>query len=323
MGFFASPPRRESRENAGDESRSLSSFGDDTPPRRNSPPRPNALPLSMQLMRPFCGNSCLECGASATTFLPKNNENDGDDILKEYDRIFSADTTSCVSPLVVAPMMHSPQNPEPIIAEYIAACQFYASDNAPRVNAGVLTTFRYCLPSLKVTGDFHDSDMLALADVMIRHGNGALRYIQRLDFMQASKQGRLHKKLGFQSHGAFALAKMLQNCHYIQHVRLSRHKVGPFGASAIFLAASNHPFLRILEMRRCRIMEQGGMAFAELLCCSTETKLQDVDLSANHIGLRASIAIEQELSKRSDKLPYMQVDLEANLVFQEVCTFLL
>lgn len=307
----------------GAESQSVSSFGgDSSPPRPVTTRRPHALPLSMQLVRPFCGVCCTECGASPQ--MPPIEHDEHDAMLKEYDKVFAAQCNSCVSPLVVAPMMHNPANnntnSQVIIAEYVAACQFYGCGD--RVNAGVVTCFRFSLPSLRVTGDFHDVDMLALSDVMIRHGNGALRYIQRLDFLIAAKEGKsrvIHgSKCGFRSHGAFALAKIIQACHYIQDVRLSRHKVGPYGASAIFLAASKHPSLRTLEMRHCRLLERGGMAFAELVCRSTECRLEDVNLSANHIGLRGSVAIEQELSRRSEKLPDMHVDLEANLVFQEV-----
>jgi hypothetical protein len=63
-------------------------------------------------------------------------------------------------------------------------------------------------------------------------------------------------------------------------------------------------------------MERGGLAFTEIVCQSKGCQLQHVDLSSNRIGLRGSIAIEQELSKR--KLSDIAVDLEGNLVFQEV-----
>jgi hypothetical protein len=216
--------------------------------------------------------------------------------------------------MVVAPMMHYSPTPPNIIAEYIVSCQLYGCDG--RINAGVLATLRFSLPSLRVTGDFHDADMLALSDIFIRHGNVALRYIQRLDFTIASKEGRLNGKRGFRSHGGMALAKILQASDEVQEVRLSRNKIGPYGATAIFLAASKHPSLTSLLMRRCRIMERGGLAFAEIICQSKECRLQHVDLSSNRIGLRGSIAIEQELSKR--KLSDIAVDLEGNLVFQEV-----
>jgi hemolysin III len=236
-------------------------------------------------------------------------------VQEEYDAILASFAKSCVSPLVVAPMMHNTANTECIIGEYIAACQFYGCDTNP----GVLTAFRFSLPSLRVTANFHDADVLALAQVMIPRGNTTLKYIQRLDFTIAAKLGKVHGKRGFGSHGAFALAKIMQACDHVTDVRLSNHKVGPFGASAIFMAASQHPSLRTLQMRHCRIMERGGLAFAELVCQSQDCQLEEVDLSCNHIGLRGCIGIEQELSRRCEKgANDILVDLESNQVFQEI-----
>lgn len=327
-GLFASPSNgRQQKEakpaNESEETDDVSLAGSFKGARDASPsprrPHSNALPVTTQLMRPFCGTCCSECGASQWPPAAPDGDDTGVDIQKEYNKIISSfpDNKSCVSPLVVAPMMHNTTNSETIIAEYIAACQFYGCNS----NAGILTTFRFSLPSMRVTADFHDADMLALAQVLIRHGNTTLNYIQRLDFTLAAKEGKFHGKFGFRSNGAFALAKILQACDSIQDVRLSNHKVGPFGASAIFMAASTHPSMKILKMRHCRIFEGGGLAFAELICRSP--RLEEVDLSCNHIGLRGCIAIEQELSRRSQEesaLTDIVVDLEANLVFQEVRT---
>ena len=85
-------------------------------------------------------------------------------------------------------MMKKMATLESIMAEYIATCKFYGCES--RVNAGVLTTLRFTLPSLRVSGDFHDADMLALAEILLRHGNGPLRFIKRLDFSRSSKEGR-------------------------------------------------------------------------------------------------------------------------------------
>lgn len=294
-----------------------------TTTERNANAHINALPISMQLMRPFAGAGicCQECGASQWPPARPTSTSTNDEVVKEeYDRIFACyPTNSAVSPLVVAPMLRFSSSPPNIIAEYIAACQFYGCDG--RLNAGVLTTFRYSLPSLRVTGHFHDADMLALADVFIRHGNGALRYIQRLDFTIPPKEGRLNGKRGFRSHGGMALAKLLQSSNDVQELYLSSNKIGPFGATAIFLAASKHPSLHSIIMRGCRVRERGGLAFCQLVCkeecaSSKNCRLKHVDLSSNRIGLRGCIAIEQELSKR--KATDIVVDLEGNLVLQEV-----
>ena len=47
---------------------------------------------------------------------------------------------------------------EGLLGEYMCLCRFY---QVP-YNAGIITTLRYSLPSLRVSGAFHDLDMLAL-----------------------------------------------------------------------------------------------------------------------------------------------------------------
>ena len=73
-------------------------------------------------------------------------------------------------------------------------------------------------------------------------------------------------------------------------------------------------------MRRCRVGERGGLLFAELIAASSECGLRDIDLSANQIGFKGTIAIEQALIQRKSKrdLRPVNVDLEGNLVLQEV-----
>jgi hypothetical protein len=238
---------------------------------------------------------------------------------------------SSVSPLVSAPMLYNYRSSsakhvpliESLIGEYVAACRVYGCGD--RINAGVLTTIRFSLPSLRVGGDFHDADVLALTEVLLRHANGALSYIQRLDFTIGSQEGRGRhnsSKLGFTSHGAFCLSKVLQHTRHVKEVLLPRHHVGPYGASAIFMACSTNPTITTLGMRRCRIGERGALAFAELICPSSTTGLVDVDLSANVIGFRGTSAIDRALLKREQAenatVDLLQVNLEGNHVFPEV-----
>ena len=114
---------------------------------------------------------------------------------------------------------------ETIIQEYTTACQIYGCSN--RINAGILTTFRFQLPSLRVSGSFFDSDMLALVEVLLNHVNGALSYIKRLDFSLAAMDGKQFGKKGIRSHGAYALSKVLQISMHIEEVFLTRNKIGP------------------------------------------------------------------------------------------------
>jgi hypothetical protein len=287
-----------------------------------SPQRYRSKPLSVKFMRTFSGLLCChECQSDSVLATAEYDEKSPPSAL--YNLQSLRRPSSSISPLVSAPMLYStvgsPLAVEAIIGEYIAACRLYGC--ADRINAGVLTAFRFSLPSLRVSGSFHDNDMLALVEVLLRHANGALGYIQRFDFTFASKEGKQNNRVGFTSHGALSLAKVLQMTKHVREVLLPRHRIGPYGASAIFLACSQNPTITTLGMRRCRIGERGALAFAELLCSTTSnnTGLQEVDLSANGIGHRGTAAIERALEKRMpQESTHMDVDLEGNLVFPEV-----
>lgn len=127
----------------------------------------------------------------------------------------------------------------------------------------------------------------------------------------------MHGRRGFRSHGAFTLSKLLSRSTHIEEVFLQRNRIGPYGSSAIFLAASTNPHLRTLVMRRCSIGERGALAFAEHVCSSNVTGLKEIDLSVNSIGFKGSIAVETALSRREEGKE-IECDLEGNLVFQEV-----
>ena len=163
-----------------------------------------------------------------------------------------------ISPLVLRPMNSESwgnsvapirtSTIEGLIAEYMCICKFYRVD----FNAGIMNTIRFLLPSLRVSGPFHDMDMLALCELILRHGNGLLSFIHRLDFTIAIHGRQMAQRVGFTSHGALSLAKALQTTKYIQQVWLPRHRIGPYGASAILLACQDNPTVQQLNMRRCR-----------------------------------------------------------------------
>jgi len=201
----------------------------------------------------------------------------------------------------------------PILQEYIGATQMYGC----QVNPGVLTALRFSLPILRVSGSFHDSDMLALSEVLFRHCNGALKHIRRLDFSIAARFGKLHGRKGFGSHGAFTLSRVLCISRHIEEVFVQLNKIGPYGAAAIFAAASKNMALRNVVMRRCNVGERGALAFVEHVGKSKTCGLKEIDLSVNGIGFRGSIEIEQMLIQREDDGDKIEVDLEGNLVIQE------
>jgi channel protein (hemolysin III family) len=236
---------------------------------------------------------------------------------------------SAISPMAWAPMMmrdlqdsggnQSETISGKILADYIAACRFYgavgssngssssrgmyrsSASNSTGIigNVGVLTTFRFALPSLKVSSGFRDVDMLALVEVLLLHGNGPLRYIKRLDFSVPHREAP--SRSGIRSHGALALAKFLQHTQFVSDVRLSRNLIGPFGATAIFIACAYNPVIQSLDVRRCQIRERGALVFAELIPPSAHTGLRRANLSANGIGQRGLIAIERALIERDQK----------------------
>jgi len=186
--------------------------------------------------------------------------------------------------------------------------------------------------------------MLALVEVLLKHINGDLSYIKRLDFSLASKEGLQLGKKGVRSHGAFALSKVLQISKHVEEVFLPGNKIGSYGGAAIFSAVSTNPTLRTLLMRGCRIGERGAFAFVSHVleappieiadgiseeeessnnsrsrpcnCCG----LREIDLSANRIGFYGVFSIEKALKRRMelDKNEPIEIDLEANMVFQEV-----
>ncbi len=199
-------------------------------------------------------------------------------------------------------------------------------------NPGVLTTLRFSLPTLRVSGSFHDSDMLALSEVLFRHCNGALKHIRRLDFSIAGRYGKLHGRKGFGSHGAFTLSRVLCISKHIEEVFMQKNRIGPYGSAAIFAAVAKNRVVKVLIMRRCMVGEKGALAFAEHIGKSHICALKEVDLSVNSIGFRGSITIEQLLIEKEEKGISIDVDLEGNLVIQEseynhlfysmyVCTF--
>lgn len=327
---------------------------------------PSARALSLAFMKSLSGLCCDDCKKDPFHLngddghkkeVDHENSSGSAMIAHEPSELYNLPalrrSLSTISPFVSGPMLldkadpHSlsggPATLESIVGEYMCSCRFY---QVP-YNAGVLTTLRFSLPCLRVSGSFHDADMLALVEVLLRHANGCLKFITRLDFTVASKEGRHvrnSKLLGFTSHGAFALAKALQGTKNIGQVLLPRHRIGPYGASAIFMACRMNPTIEALNLRRCRIGRRGAYAFCQIILgvtpdgeevpvmgdkselavkSSTGHGLIDMDLSANTIGHAGTVAIESSLKEFNLKTREghaLVVNLDGNLVFPEVCS---
>lgn len=281
-------------------------------------------------------SSCQGCCQTNGPREKDDDEASGSHRIMDYN-LQALASSSPASPLVLAPMLlqpstaHHQSTVEMVLSEYIAACRFYGST----ANSGVLTSLRFALPCLRTSDHFHDTDMLALSEVLLRHCNGPLRYVKRLDFSVSGKQAPVSnytstnhaKRRGFQSHGAVALAKVLQVTQHVTQLRLQRNSIGPYGASAIFLACARNGALTTLAMRRCRVGERGALVLAETLRNDTDGQcgLREVDLSANYIGHvgcemleRAILQRNKAMANSDDATTLTTCDLEGNLVFQEV-----
>lgn len=114
---------------------------------------------------------------------------------------------------------------------------------------------------------------------------------------------------------------MIEQAEYIQEVFVSRNRIGPYGAAALFLAASRNKSLKTLVMRKCRIGERGAFAFCEHVTKNAEScGLRQIDLSVNRIGFIGEKAIRDALTKRYSHYPSstIHIDLDGNLAFQEI-----
>ena len=333
----------------------------------------SVLPLSMQLMKPFWSENCINCAPMASNRAgslhgvgPRHHPESTPSFIGIDGKIVGNEQLLCSpvwaeqravpEPLVTQDerrdngnekvLLSQPENMSelrnrrtkevsgshyrkthlvsiapspkdhtlPILQEYYAATQLYG---CRQVNPGVLTALRFSLPALRVSGSFHDSDMLALSEVLFRHCNGALKHIRRLDFTIAGRFGKLHGRKGFGSHGAFTLSRVLCISKHIEEVFLQKNRIGPYGAAAIFAAASKNPVLKNIGMRRCGVGEKGAFAFVEHIGSSKVCALKEVDLSVNSIGFKGSIKIDEILIQKEEQGAAIEVDLEGNLVIQE------
>jgi hemolysin III len=225
------------------------------------------LPLSMRLMRPLLqNNNCSDCCANIGTNTNTTTRQQQNEEPMTYPP--DAYCPDCSNTNITSNNNNNDNGKkaisiESILIEYSTYCHIYGIPH--RLNPGVLTALRYSLPTIRVTGNFFDVDMLALVELLLHHCNGALRHVRRLDFTIASRssgsgsgisyyptnssgnEGGIPStnggggKRGIRSHGAYALSRVLLISNYIEEVYLVGNRIGPYGASAIFDAiASNN-----------------------------------------------------------------------------------
>eukprot|EP00956_Cyclotella_meneghiniana_P019156 scaffold32596_cov22-Cyclotella_meneghiniana.AAC.1 len=194
---------------------------------------------------------------------------------------------------------------EHILQEYTSACTIYGC--AHRLNPGVLTTLRYSLPTLRVSGSFFDADMLALCEILLKYCNTTLSFITRLDFNVAGKEGRhvngngggSNNKFGFRSHGAYALSRVLAVSQFVEEVYVPNNRIGPYGAASLFEVLKDNSAVKVLWMKGCRIGERGALSFVRyILSEDGKSALREVDMSNNRIGFHGCIEIERGLKAK-------------------------
>jgi len=287
------------------------------------------LPTSMRLLHPILSLGCYQCAPDSISCLNENPNTELEDATKSLNM---NQERNGIQNKFQENFLNSGNVSQCLIAQYISYCHMYTSP--VRVNPGILTALRFSLPNIQISSDFHDADMLAFADLMLPHINTHLKFIKRLDFSIVSKHGKVNGKKGFTSHGAYALAKVLQISKNIKEVYFQRNKIGFYGATAIFTACGNNPNIHVLSARRCSVGERGAAAFTKYCINSSTCGLREVDLSANRIGFVGCKLIEAALSKRREFFniqgtknlddnahmikPHLEVELEANLILQEV-----
>lgn len=322
------------------------------------PEQLSVVPLSMQLLRPFWNMSCCpDCRPdqrdhdnvppvvldsrlrSVSTASLSGLDRKPEALMLTVQKSSVSSSMSSDSPETYEDIQTSKESTEVIVSEgtieqvihdYTAACAIYGCSN--RLNPGVLTCIRYSLPTLRVSGSFFDADMLALVEILLKHCNGALKFIKRLDFSVAGIEGRsMHgsgggnNKKGFKSHGAYALSRVLAVSEFVSQVNVSNNRIGPYGATALFEVLGENDTVESLQMKGCRIGEKGALAFVEHICVDgKQSALKEVDLSLNRIGFHGCYAIERALKKMSVAFADDQkslpptVNLDANMVLQEV-----
>jgi len=310
-----------------------------------------AKALSMSFMKSFSGLCCDDCDNDPFNTVGHHENSNIESIEDNLNNRISANggssffgKASSISPLIVGPMMaknldyQQPGTVETIVGEYMCFCRFYKV----HYNSGILTALRFSSPSFRPSGAFHDADMLALVELLLRHANGALKHVSRLDFTIAGKQGRHERnnKVGFSSNGALSLAKALQTTKYIRQVFLPRNRIGQYGASAIFMACRMNPSIEDLNLKRCQIGQRGAMAFCEIMLLGMHDELTspteeaddddcrtgaaaarglvNVNLSLNHIGHQGTTTIGNLMNSENNSDNQMVVNLDGNLVFPEI-----
>jgi len=155
--------------------------------------------------------------------------------------------------------------------------------------------------------------MLALADVMIKYRK-ASKHIRCVDLSYSNVS----------IHGIVALSQVIKINHNLLSIHLHNLKISPMGAEALALALRDNTSIRYVDMRACRIGQDGGKHIAKHVLSSEITALKEMDLSVNNIGnesllmLRQAARDRKKMRELDENITPIILDLEGNLVLEEV-----
>ena len=153
-------------------------------------------------------------------------------------------------------------------------------------DAGVLVALRFGRKKLRTESSFGDKGMLPLADVLLSEELGQLRV---LDFSHAQ----------LSSHGAIAIAEILNGDLPVQELHLQHNKIGAHGARALALALVGHTTLKRANLRGCLIGEKGAAILCRRFLRNRTSSLESLDLSLNVMGYQGMVTIGQAIEQRS------------------------
>uniref|UniRef100_A0A6V3R996 Uncharacterized protein n=1 Tax=Lotharella globosa TaxID=91324 RepID=A0A6V3R996_9EUKA len=193
---------------------------------------------------------------------------------------------------------------------YMKQCEFYGSKPQP----SVIVAVRYKMMTFKAARDFKDIDMLAFADLMLKHPK-EVRHVRHIDLS--------YSKVAL--HGSIALAEVLKTNQNIEAIHLHGLKISGMGAEALaYVLGTMNRSVKYVDMRACRIGQAGGLHIAKYLLSNEDSVVKEMDLSVNNIGNEGLVALREAINERNRKrsenegVVLTHLDLEGNLVLEEV-----
>lgn len=250
---------------------------------------------------------CISCGCNPYPTPRKSRSS-----LSPSSSIYSPNTTE--------------SNNTALTSRYFFLCNQYAT----KPNCGVLATLKYGLTRCRPTPPFLDFDMIVLQDLICATSPPTTaNFIEHLDLSLAGRAGSSYfdqiqgyKVRGIRSHGAVAIAAILQSQHCgLIKLQLDSNKIGGFGGEVIASALLHNKSIQSLSLQRCGIGVRGAESFANYInnhCSPADKNTQiSLDLSLNMMGHKGIALLGDALQSRKNSTNIL-VDVDNNFVTLEV-----